>query len=59
MRVDVLGELFPLWVEVLEALGAHAGVFSGVERSTELYDDCVKFVEKVQGFLAAEGEVKG
>ena len=45
MRVDVLGKLFPLGVEVLEALGAHASVFGGVERSAELYDEFVKFIE--------------
>ena len=44
LRVDVLGELFPLGVEGLEALGAHACVFGGVERSAELYDDFVEFV---------------
>ncbi len=42
--VDVLGKLFPLGVEGLEALGAHAGVFGGVECSAGLYDDFVEFV---------------
>ena len=59
MGVDVLSKLFPLRVEGLEALGAHAGVFGGVERSASLYDDFVKFVEQLQGFLAAVGEVEG
>src|SRR6266487_1971195 len=57
--VDVLGKLFPLGVEGLEALGAHAGVFGGVERSSGLYDDFVEFVEELQGFLAAVGEIEG
>ena len=59
MRVDVLGKLFPLRVEGLEAVGAHAGVFGRVERTTSLYDDGVEFVEELQGFLAAVGKVKG
>ena len=59
MRVDVLGKLFPLWVEGLEAAGAHAGVFGGIERSPELYDDFVEFVEQLQGFLTAVGKVEG
>ena len=59
MRVDVLGKLFPLRVEGLEALGAHAGVFGGIERSTGLYDDGIEFIEELQGFLAAKGEVQG
>ncbi len=52
-------KLFPLRVEGLEAVGAHASVFGRVERATSLYDDGVEFVEELQGFLAAEGEVKG
>ncbi len=59
VRVDVLGKLFPLGVEGLEALGAHAGVFGGVDCSAGLYDDFVEFVEELQGFLTAVGEVEG
>ena len=55
----MLGKLFPLRVEGLEALGAHTGVFGRVERATSLYDDFVEFVEELQGFLAAIGEVEG
>ena len=47
MGVDVLGKLFPLGVEGLEALGAHAGVFGGVERAAALNDDFVEFVEQL------------
>src|SRR5947207_14545423 len=56
--VDVLGKLFPLGEEGLEALGAHAGVFGGVDCSAGLYDDFVEFVEKLQCFLAVVGEVE-
>ena len=59
MRVDVLGELFPLRVKGLEALGAHTGVFGGVERSASLHDEGVKLVQELQGFLAPAGEVEG
>ena len=44
VRVDVLGKLFPLGVEGLEALGAHAGVFGGVKRSAGLQDDFVEVI---------------
>src|SRR6478672_9115860 len=57
--VDVLGELFPLREEGLEALGAHTGVFGGVDCSTALYDGVVEFVQELQGFGAAVGEVEG
>ena len=59
MGVNVLGKLFPLRVEGLEALSAHAGVFGGIKRATSLYDNVVEFVQELQGFLATVGEIEG
>ena len=58
MWIDVLGKFFPLGVEGLEAVGAHAGVFGGVERSASLQDGGVEFVQELQRFLASVGEVE-
>ena len=54
----MLGKLFPLRVEGLEAVGAHAGVFGRIQRATSLYDDGVEFVEEMQGFLTTVGEIE-